>query len=283
MEKQSNVGICELCGNEAVLQDSHFIPKAIYKKFSNIKEKGTSLYLMNNGESFPLSTQIKAHKFCSKCEGLFSKNGEQYFIDNALYQRALISEEQYSQKPENERRFKSYQEYIKNNIPYLVRFFIENIGYTTNIIEYIKPALSETEIDSLCYFAISIFWRGSLQWAIKPQYNLPNDVLREMKDYLLQKNKNITTFVIKIDISPPCYYVSGVNFPAKIRDDLYRFSIDSFIFTLEILTRPSSNGEYLLFGFNFPIAKSNFENFKRLFDKSEKKGNVPDELHYLKK
>lgn len=105
-----NIKRCELCNSQLDLQDSHFIPKFLYKELERIKKKGTKVRLVNNEDKcFPLGIQIKRHKLCKKCEGLISCNGEEYFSKSAFLRNREITVED------------------KKNPPTLIKEFINNI------------------------------------------------------------------------------------------------------------------------------------------------------------
>lgn len=286
MNSKDKYGTCELCGLKATLQDSHFIPKSIYRRMNIIKTEKTPIYLKNkDNDIIKLSNQITKYKLCSNCEGLLSQNGENYFLNNALYERKLITENEFNKIPNEDRRYSSYSEYIENNIPKLIRKFIKHIGYNTDE-KYcyykndLSLQLSEEEISSLLYFAISIFWRGNLEWAQYKSYKLDASVIEEMKNYLLGKIDKIQNFTIKMDLAYPNYKIEGVLFPMPINKNIYAFVICDFIFTLEILPN-SSIQQNLLFGFNVEIAKFYFDLFNKQWEYSNKVSGVPEKLNHM--
>nr|MCG3462962.1 hypothetical protein [Xenorhabdus bovienii] len=71
---------CALCCKEAKLQDSHFFPKFIYKKMNEYKDKSNQLrFIDNKKNNYNQGNQIKKHLLCKNCEGMLSRNGEDYF------------------------------------------------------------------------------------------------------------------------------------------------------------------------------------------------------------
>ncbi|PHM64469.1 hypothetical protein Xsto_03005 [Xenorhabdus stockiae] len=78
---------CALCCKEAKLQESHFIPKFVYKKMNEYKDKDKKIMIVDNKmDNYPVGKQIKKLLLCSNCEGILSKNGESYFAKNAFDQ-----------------------------------------------------------------------------------------------------------------------------------------------------------------------------------------------------
>ena len=65
-------GICALCHKDEVLQQSHLIPKAVYKFLRD--EKGKSLVIQDNQITIPPGGfQIKEYLLCQSCEEQFSR------------------------------------------------------------------------------------------------------------------------------------------------------------------------------------------------------------------
>ncbi|PHM43600.1 hypothetical protein [Xenorhabdus szentirmaii] len=82
---------CALCRKKAKLQDSHFIPKFIYKKMNEYKDKNHKIRAIDNKMiDYNLGKQIKKHLLCKDCEGMLSRNGEDYFARKAFSQEDNI-------------------------------------------------------------------------------------------------------------------------------------------------------------------------------------------------
>lgn len=72
---------CALCGNEAVLIDSHLLPRAAYKVISKECVVGLQkpIKLDSHDRTACYSdSQITSRLLCAVCEDLFSKNGEKH-------------------------------------------------------------------------------------------------------------------------------------------------------------------------------------------------------------
>jgi len=58
------------------LQDSHFIPRAMYKYLRTASEKNPNPVVVGRTRESTTSKQVKDFLLCAKCEDLFNKNGE---------------------------------------------------------------------------------------------------------------------------------------------------------------------------------------------------------------
>ena len=75
-------GICRLCNSEAVLKESHFIPKFIGKW---VKKTGITGYIRESNEVHKRAQDIaKEHWLCGACELLFSQ-WEREFANKVFY------------------------------------------------------------------------------------------------------------------------------------------------------------------------------------------------------
>ena len=69
-------GVCKLCLQMEELQDSHFIPRAMYKYLRTASEKNPNPVVVGRTRESTTSKQVKDFLLCAKCEDLFNKNGE---------------------------------------------------------------------------------------------------------------------------------------------------------------------------------------------------------------
>ncbi|EEK53190.1 hypothetical protein [Bacillus cereus] len=70
--KQPVIGICALCEKEAVLEDSHIIPKFVYKSLT--KDSHTGILRTLEEPNLPQQDGLKMKLLCGECEDLFSTN-----------------------------------------------------------------------------------------------------------------------------------------------------------------------------------------------------------------
>ncbi len=74
---------CALCEQYKILQDSHFVPKAIYRRLSKGVAKDLPAAIKVDpvaGTSILSGRQLKQHLLCKDCENLFSLHGESKVI-----------------------------------------------------------------------------------------------------------------------------------------------------------------------------------------------------------
>ncbi len=81
------IGTCRLCLREnQELQNSHFIPAAIYKI---CKDGNKQPIMVGGGTARHSSGQIADELLCRDCEQRFSKNGEAWTIANTARQEGF--------------------------------------------------------------------------------------------------------------------------------------------------------------------------------------------------
>ena len=82
-------GICELCGQEGKLRDSHFLPKGLYKLLRNSNTTNKNPVLMSARVSIQKSFQMTQPLLCSACERRFSEGGESYVLPQLKQRNAF--------------------------------------------------------------------------------------------------------------------------------------------------------------------------------------------------
>jgi len=134
-------GMCRLCLKPADLQESHFLPRAVYTQLRTDALKNSNPVLMTEHDSTISQKQIKEYLLCSDCEQRFSKLGESWVLANmARIANFPLQDMLFSTKPlgvSPDRTFTCYS----------------------------AAAISGIDMDALVYFALSIFWRSAAhQW-----------------------------------------------------------------------------------------------------------------------
>jgi len=97
--RKSPFGKCRLCQNERQLQDSHLLPKAMYRIMRSDGPNPEPI-TVTKGSARVTSKQVKDYLLCSECEDLFNKKGERWVTANCfqadgafpLRERLLASE-----------------------------------------------------------------------------------------------------------------------------------------------------------------------------------------------
>lgn len=151
-------GICKLCLEEGDLQESHFIPRALYRG----GKKGY-VFLMRDGSSTDRE-ELKAHLLCFECEQRLSRDGESEVLRHVA--------------PKSMRRFPLYERmrvaYARDTDPSSSRFAAYDFG---------------VDVKKFAYFAMSIVWRRTIHdWmlpngTVLPRWELGN-FAEQMRRYL---------------------------------------------------------------------------------------------------
>ena len=129
--------VCALCKKNAKLQDSHLIPKAIFRSMRKESQRNPNPVIVSEKYTKTSSLQVSGRLLCEKCEQRFSK-AESYVC--SLY-------------PKPDGSFK-LRELLRAQKPV----------YTNELYELfdVKVVLGR-KIRYLVYFAASIFWRASVK------------------------------------------------------------------------------------------------------------------------
>ncbi len=133
-------GICKLCLKARNLQDSHYLPRSVYKS-----NRGRAL---KNQNPVALGAQIRQDQeqvtdyvLCSECEQRFNKNGERWVLARVPHDYGEPFE---------------LQATLEKETPF-------HIEPGLNL--YAGTQISAFNMDRLVYFASSVFWRGAVhQW-----------------------------------------------------------------------------------------------------------------------
>jgi len=130
---------CRLCEEPSILIDSHLIPKSAYKASKSFVLGGRpELVTVKTAEGSAAYSDVQVTKklLCSKCEDLFSKNGEK--IIGRLWATA-------------------------SSFPLLdVLSSAEPLAVGPEFSVYDTSIIDKKSLDALFYFAASIFWRANV-------------------------------------------------------------------------------------------------------------------------
>ena len=140
MESSQMMGKCKLClqdGRE--LQQSHYLPAGVYRILRDNQEKNPHPWLLTPRATLQTSKQLTAPLFCGECEQRLSRNGEDWVLKNCLKPdgRFPLAAALLTRKPD-----------------------LSSSQTSTKI--YFASKVAEINVSALCYFAASIFWRGSI-------------------------------------------------------------------------------------------------------------------------
>jgi hypothetical protein len=197
------IGQCALCRQNAELQDSHYMPKSLYRVISKGHDPADSAPILIDipGQS-ALRTNLQFRKYllCSACEGLFDRNGENVVIPQCA---------------QGDGRFR------------LLDAMMSGTPTDTHNGKVIfKGPTMPPGVDGSAYqyFAASIFWRGSVtRWpgqAASSFGSLGSRNEDALRQYLLGQSEfpheaRILVFVDFQDATRGLMY-----FPTKARDEM---------------------------------------------------------------
>ena len=133
------LGQCKLCLKVTSLKESHFIPAGIYRRLRDENEKNPNPFSISRTTAIQTSKQKWAHLLCDDCEQRLNKYGETWVLKNCVQNddsfplmSILASRSADVSSPDNPTK----------------------LYYTSNI--------TQVDILALAYFAVSIFWRGTI-------------------------------------------------------------------------------------------------------------------------
>ena len=147
---------CALCLQHGELQNSHYMPAALYKIVSGDKG-GKSVSNLQNSKILTFTPkQLSKHLLCSECEGKFDKHGEKTVISecyNILKQKFILLSK-------------------ANNC--------RSTDYNNN--SWLEDVRSnKIDSDKYLYFVLSLIWRMSVvKWADDMPRNILKDEIQEM-------------------------------------------------------------------------------------------------------
>jgi hypothetical protein len=159
------IGQCKLClKNNINLQESHFIPKGIYKRLREKNEKNPNPVMISNKVVVQTSSQIKAFLLCPDCEKRLNKNGEYWVLGHCLQEDASFP----------------LAAILSSRVP-------DNLLINNQVRVYCASNIPEINISALAYFAASIFWRGSVYaWNIDGSFPVGLGPFQEQfREYLM--------------------------------------------------------------------------------------------------
>ena len=161
---------CALCRRRAKLRESHLLPASLYRIIRS-DSGSTSLrhpVLVHNGKAVMTSIQFTCPLLCDNCEDLFSKKGE----------RIVVAE---CHRPHESFLLRSKLETEKIS-------FRDRKGAPW----FSGSSLRSVDVEAYRYFAVSVFWRGSVgHW--KPReplacrYSLGERYEEDFRLYLLEE------------------------------------------------------------------------------------------------
>jgi len=136
------IRVCKLCLKPKDLQDSHFMPAAMYKyvRDPDATKKNRNPVLVTAKTTTTTSKQVTDYVLCSGCEELFNKNGENWMLKQVW----------------NGKRF-PLRDRLAVALPLQPYTLSNSIAFS--------GAMAGIDTEQLGYFALSVIWRAAVhQW-----------------------------------------------------------------------------------------------------------------------
>jgi hypothetical protein len=204
-------GTCRLCRHPKLLQDSHLLPKLMYRWLNAAKHKGTAPFKRSPRDGvFSTSKHVTAYILCSDCERLLSQHGEDHFGKVAVAHGSIPP------------ALSWYREVLRPHERGDGPYSVAHIGES--------PFVNA----SIFYFLVSVFWRASLTgWPAVQPIKLPAESQEQMRAYLLDPSVPIPD--VSIGIYPNFWTAYwGLLFPVALGDGWsFMFSQLGFFMSLE--------------------------------------------------
>jgi hypothetical protein len=131
---------CALCCENKDLQDSHFMPRGLYRiarDSSSLAGSSEDPVIITTDGSYRTSKQIKSYLLCKDCEQRFSRLGEDLIISECLHENGSFK--------------------LRDKLNALYPTWTDKQSSW-----FAEAALTNVDINRYRYFAASIFWRGSV-------------------------------------------------------------------------------------------------------------------------
>ena len=138
------LGLCGLCGEQANLQDSHFMPRALYKILRDDTGSGNpNPHVVLRDFHQQTSTQMKDYFLCRDCEQRFNMRGEAWVMRSCYRGRQTFR----------------LRELLLTSAPYVW-------ADTTSVIA--TADIADIDVHKLVYFAVSVVWRAAAhKWKLR--------------------------------------------------------------------------------------------------------------------
>jgi hypothetical protein len=136
-------GPCGLCLKTRELQDSHYLPRAFYKRLRGpAEERNPNPVVVTEAGKVATSKQVTDYLLCADCEDRFNRNGEKRVIENCW---------------QAEGRFP-----ILAALTAATPVHSGEAGFRA----FEGRSIKGIDADQLGYFAASVFWRAAVrQWS----------------------------------------------------------------------------------------------------------------------
>jgi hypothetical protein len=178
-------GTCALCRQLATLQKSHLIPQGIYKWLKEPDNPIRNPVLVTASTTVQSNEQASDYLLCRKCEVRFQQNGEEWLMRNGPRKGRFPLRDALCRSP--------------------------NKTSISSGDLYKEPYDSAFNLESLIYFAASVFWRSSVHhWRgfehLMSRAKLPERLQEQFRLFLLHEDQFPTDVALLISITATQVY-----------------------------------------------------------------------------
>jgi hypothetical protein len=208
------LGTCRLCLESGDLQNSHLLPRALYRLVGSGTDPAHPDTVQITSESRRRSSeQARRHILCSRCEQRLNERGERWVLRNCYRGKG---------------RFRLRNDLRTRNI----------LGGEPGIEAY--PGTGE-EVSLLVYFSLSVIWRASLcEWPHRGQTYHPIDLgpyQEDIRKHLNEESGVPERVALTVILSQLKVPVLAFSFPISYRVEAcrcHRFHIPGMSFIVEV-------------------------------------------------
>jgi len=215
-EKKKVIGDCALCRNRGVeLQWSHLVPAAITRWFRMRAAGNPNPVWVTPTVTIQMSYEVADYVLCRTCEQRFHERGENWVLKNAFRGGTAFP----------------LRESLLTRSPILSLPAFDL---------YEGRALPNVDIDSLCFFAVSVFWRaGAHAWTMLNQRVRVDfgPYEEQLRAYLMDERPFPPDAALWINVSKGASPFMSASFPKRHRLQNYfqhRFAIPGLAFWLHL-------------------------------------------------
>lgn len=173
-------GTCALCGLNATLIESHFLPASLYQEMNDPTGPIKNMIVVTTDGTFQSPEQFSTPLLCQQCEIRFQQGGENWTLANRYRSNGTFP----------------LRDMLLAGTPERV------IDSNTRVYEADKVSGVNTE--QLLYFTASLFWRaGVTDWKVRfaeaPKIDLAPETMEQLRLFLLGRGSlptNISVFVL---------------------------------------------------------------------------------------
>lgn len=183
-KRSLHIDQCRLCLENRPLQDSHFVPKALYHRLRMHSGINPNPVVITRKTAYTTSRQVKDYLLCSECEQRFHTNGEDWVL----------------------------RHYNRGNGQFPLRSLLEGTKPILQLpsVKLVPTAfISGLEMDQLAYFAVSVIWRAGVhRWRLDDhqlqQIEITPGHLELLRQFLVGKTTFPSDTFLWVSVADKC-------------------------------------------------------------------------------